>query len=99
MTPPDSASQTCHRCRRVIDEKNLRPVPLAFRILAGLALGAVHAGMWLWEDLGRAYCPRCRKWLSFLAVVLAILMLGVAAYGVWWAMKSGLFKIWEMRKA
>lgn len=80
----------CHRCRRALGPGEGRPVALLFRLMAGLALGAVHAGMWLWEDLSREYCGRCRKWLSFLSVVLASMALGGLILGLRWARAKGI---------
>ncbi len=62
-----------------------------FRVMATGALTPVHAGMWLWEDLSRDYCVRCRRWLSFLSVVMAAITLSLAYAGFRWARKQGLF--------
>jgi hypothetical protein len=86
-----SESARCHRCDRPLSPGEGRPVGWSFKMLAGLSLGAVHAGMWLWEELSRDYCSRCRKWLSFLSVVLAALVVCLAFIGFRWALEQGIF--------
>ncbi len=80
----------CHRCRRFLAPGAGRPVALFFRWAAALSLGAVHAGMWLWTDLNNPYCRFCRRWVSFLALVLASLALGLAGAGFRWAFREKL---------
>lgn len=67
----------CHRCKKLLSSKNERRIPVFFKFLAGLALGPVHAGMWIWEDLSQPYCAPCQIWISILTVLLASIVLGV----------------------
>lgn len=80
----------CHRCRRPLVPGTGRPVALFFRLAAALSLGAVHAGMWLWTDLNNPYCRSCRRWVSFLALVLASMVLGLVVAGFRWALREKL---------
>lgn len=82
---------SCHRCRRDLKPGEGRPVKLFYRLVAGLSLGPVHAGMWLWEDLSRDYCVRCRRWLSFLSLLLGTMALTLAILGFRWARRAGIF--------
>jgi hypothetical protein len=92
LTDADGASPPrCHRCARALAAGEGGPVRLFFRCVAGFSLAPVHAGMWLWEDLSRDHCPPCRRWLSFLSLVLGFLVLGLALWGLRWARRVGIF--------
>ena len=67
-----------------------RPVSTYFRVMAAFALAPVHAGMWLWEDLSQDYCVRCRRWLSFLSVVMGGLTVSLGFLAIRWAHRAGL---------
>jgi hypothetical protein len=86
----DEGGLTCHRCRRSLRPGEGKPLKLFFRLAAALSLGPVHAGMWLWEDLARDYCRRCRRWLSFLSVLLGVLVLTLAVIGFRWGRRTGI---------
>ncbi|HMU74447.1 MAG TPA: hypothetical protein PKZ00_02815 [Elusimicrobiota bacterium] len=86
--PPDPL--VCHRCRRPLASGEGRPVALFYRLAAALSLGPVHAGMWLWTDLNNPHCRSCRRWVSFLALVLATMALALAGWGFRWAFREKL---------
>jgi hypothetical protein len=66
-------------------------VPFYFRLAATFALAPVHAGVWLWEELSQDYCRRCRRWLSFLSVVMAAFTLTGAFFAFRWVYRQKFF--------
>ena len=91
MSPQENpARDICGRCGLKTPSEESRPVARGFRWIAGLSLGAVHAGWWIWEELSQPYCRRCRRWLSFLCVVLGGLVLSLALLALRWALRHGL---------
>lgn len=93
--PPEEPNLRCHRCGCPLAPGAGAPVARAFRLAAALALGAVHAGMWLWTDLANPYCRRCRRWLSFLSAGLAMGALVGAVAGFRWAFRRGILRPME----
>lgn len=83
--------QKCQRCGKALARGEGGPVPKLFRLMAAMSLAAVHAGMWLWEEMSGDFCGRCRKWLAFLCVVLAGMVLAGVAAGLRWALRQGIF--------
>lgn len=89
--PPDVAPLTCQRCGRTFApaDGSRGSVPFAVRILAAFAVAALHAGAFVWDELSRPYCPRCRKVLSALALIVAALILAAASAAFRWALAQG----------
>lgn len=88
MNDPYARSR-CHRCGRGLAVNAGRPVPLPFKILAALSMAAAHGGTFVMEELSNDYCGPCRRWLSFMAILLAMLVTGIGIGALWWAVKQG----------
>jgi hypothetical protein len=72
---------TCARCGR--ETGDARPVNALVKLAGSFALAFMHAGMWVFEELGKPYCPACRRKATAAVLVAASAILGVAAGGVY----------------
>lgn len=82
---------TCFRCKKVLTEP---PQPMApvFKLIASLSLAPLHGGLWAMEEFSKEYCDRCRKRLSALSVLLALLVLLIAGMVLKWVLGKGFLK-------
>jgi hypothetical protein len=73
---------TCARCSGEFPAEELKPVSPWVKIPASAALAFMHGGMWVFEELSKPYCAKCRRAVTTLAVGAAAVILAVAAGGV-----------------
>ena len=70
----------CAGCGRELDAGQGRPAPAAVTLMASLAFGFFHGGLWANEELIRPRCPRCRLRAAALAVAVSLAILTTAAF-------------------
>ncbi len=79
----------CYRCSRSLSDGEGKPIPFGFKILASAASAMMHGGAFLFSEFSQDYCASCRRWLSLMSLVLALLVLGIAALVLSWAAREG----------